>query len=206
MVDVHSLNESLNKHDKFWRICFFCDPSGSCGAFQFNCLLSTNCANIGIDNHTVDHVFRFQLPRDLPTFFQESGRGSRERGRQSTTRLFVDLTSYANLKRQILGSEVSEDDEFLAGDAEALALVGYNSALTPLKEKAKKRSQKARTRKKQSKYALSLPWKRRLRQRRLKELHEVASFVALNNGCWHVLKEWYLFSGKFERPPPFARI
>lgn len=85
-------------------------------------------------------------------------------------------------------------------------MVGYNSALTPLKERAKKQSQKAKSGKELSKYALSLTSKRRLRKRQLKELSEVAKFVSLDNGCWHVFKEWYLFSGKFERPPPFARI
>lgn len=70
----------------------------------------------------------------MPTFFQESGRGSRQRGRRSTTHLFIDLASYVNLKRQNNGEDLSEDDDLRAEDAEALALVGYNSALTPLKE------------------------------------------------------------------------
>lgn len=87
-----------------------------------------------MDNPDVHDVFRFQLPRDPSTLFQESGRGSRERGKPSTTLLFVDLASYFNLRWQILGSDGSEDDEFQGEGAEALALVGYNSALTPLKK------------------------------------------------------------------------
>lgn len=34
----------------------------------------------------------------------------------------------------------------------------------------------------------------------------MASFVSLDNGCWHVQKEWFLFTGKFERPPPQLRL
>ena len=110
-------------------------------------------------------MFRFQIPRDLPTFFQESGRGLRQRGRNSTTHLFIDLESYVNIRRQSMGSAVSEDDAFLGEDAEALALVGYNSALTPLKEKAKKQAKNAkRGKKRRSKYSISLPWKRRLKK------------------------------------------
>ena len=106
-----------------------------------------------------------------------------------------------------MGSAVSEDDAFLGEDAEALALVGYNSALTPLKEKAKKQAKNAkRGKKRRSKYSISLPWKRRLKKRQSKEVEEMAKFVALNNGCWHICKETYLFTGKFERPPPYAQI
>lgn len=53
---------------------------------------------------------------------------------------------------------------------------------------------------------LSLSWKSRLYKRNTKELDEVARFVVLDNGCWHVAKEWYLFSGRLERPPAYAHL
>ena len=58
-----------------------------------------NCANIGINNHAVDHTFHFQLSRDLPMLFHESGRGSRQRGKNLTTHLFVDLALYVDIQR-----------------------------------------------------------------------------------------------------------
>lgn len=78
--------------------------------------------------------------------------------------------------------------------------------MTPLKESAKQRITKSSYKKRRSKYALSLPWNRQLPKRQLAELTDMDNFVSLNNGCWHVLKECYVFTGKFERPLPFARI
>lgn len=70
-VDILSLNGSLKKHDKLWRIRSFCDPSTLSRKFKFNCLVSTNCTNIGIDNHLVHNIFCFEIPYDMPAFFQK---------------------------------------------------------------------------------------------------------------------------------------
>lgn len=69
----------------------------------------------------------------------------------------VDLVSYVNIRKQILGTNVSKGNEILGQDAETLAPVGYDSAITPLKEKAKKMlSKRSRGR---NDPTLSLPWK-----------------------------------------------
>ena len=54
---------------------------------------------------------------------------------------------FVNIRREILGSNISEDDDFLTfgQDTEVLALVGYNSTLTPQKEKSKKQAKREKS-------------------------------------------------------------
>lgn len=110
-VDIPSLNGSLNKHDKIWRIRFFVIRPGRKAISISGALFLPTVPIL---------AFCFQLARDLPTFFQESGWGSTQRGKRLATHLFVDLASFVNLRRKILGSDVSEDDALLGEDAEAL--------------------------------------------------------------------------------------
>ena len=50
----------------------------------FRAGICTNACNVGIDDERINYCVRFGLPRDLNTFFQERGRGSRRRGSPST--------------------------------------------------------------------------------------------------------------------------
>jgi len=84
-VDVLHIHGSLLKTEKFWNIQLFCHPptndeldANICG------LVGTNVVNVGIDDDLIQLVIRFEFPHDLPTVFQEQGRGSRQVGSAST--------------------------------------------------------------------------------------------------------------------------
>ena len=108
-VDIIHINSSLHKTDKFWRIRLFCDE-GHIREANFWVLVTTNAANVGIDKSTIGHQVRFKWTRDLPTYFQEHGRGSKHRGVSSICILYPDLSSYAFLVFQLL-REVEKNGE-----------------------------------------------------------------------------------------------
>lgn len=197
-VDVVYINGALNKHEKFWRIRLFCgDDKEHIDGMEFRALLTTNAANVGIDKHSVKMEIRFEFVRDLCTYFQEQGRGSRVPGVPSSYYLFLNLESYVYLKKQIL--ETRED--FEVEEDMAPEIVGFNTALTPLKNRAATSAPANGLRKKKKQQPLSGGAKKRLQQRQLRELHEVLSFFCLDNGCQHCLREHYLSSGKYEPVP-----
>ncbi len=82
-IDVININGSLDKIDKFWWICFFCDNRYSCQG-QFRALIMTNASNVGIDKHSITLQVQFEWPCDLFTYLQERGRGSWSQGVRST--------------------------------------------------------------------------------------------------------------------------
>ncbi len=92
-VDVIHINGLLHKVDKFWRIPLFCDKTHICKA-DFRVLVTTNAANVGIDKHSIALQMQFKWPRDLLTYFQEHGHGSRMVGTRSTCILYADLSLY----------------------------------------------------------------------------------------------------------------
>ena len=56
-------------------------------------MVGTTAVNVGIDNDLLDLIIRFDFARDLPTAFQEQGRGSRQPGRKSTYLVMYGLRS-----------------------------------------------------------------------------------------------------------------
>ena len=101
-VDVLHINGALHKVDKFWRIRLFCDET-HIRNHDFRALVTTNAANVGIDKHSIALQMIFEFPRDLPTYFQERGRGSRTAGTRSTCIVYVDLASFVFLVTQTAG-------------------------------------------------------------------------------------------------------
>jgi superfamily II DNA helicase RecQ len=94
---------------------------------QFRALVTTNASNVGIDKHSITLQVRFEWSRDLLTYFQERGRGSRSQGVTSTCILFADLASYIFLMSQlIMSSQVAEDTAAISDDVD-----GFNSAISP---------------------------------------------------------------------------
>ena len=87
-----------------------------------------NAANVGINKSQIALQVRFDWPRDLLTYFQECGRGSRQPGVRSTCVLYADLSSYVFLLCQLVrGSEHTYITvESQSGDCE-----GFNSAISP---------------------------------------------------------------------------
>ena len=82
-INVLHINGLLHKTDKFWRICLFCDE-GHIREADFWVLVTTNAANVGINKSQIALQVQFDWPRDLLTYFQECGRGSRLPGVRST--------------------------------------------------------------------------------------------------------------------------
>ena len=98
VCDVIVITGALNKNKKFWRIRIML---GSQNEYVVDCCfrvgVCTNACNVGIDDVRINYCVRFGLPRDLNTFFQERGRGSRQLGSPSTFVLYVELASYVYL-------------------------------------------------------------------------------------------------------------
>ena len=94
---------ALNKHEKFHRIRFFC---GADGEFvpdaSFRTLISTNAANVGIDNDHIDLIVRLGLPRDLMTYFQERGRGARQPGSVAECIIYSSMSSFVSIMTQTI--------------------------------------------------------------------------------------------------------
>jgi hypothetical protein len=70
---------------------------------DFRVLGTTNAANVGIYKSSIALQMRFDWPRDLFTYFQEQGRGSRQRGSKSICILYADLHLYVSLVLQLVG-------------------------------------------------------------------------------------------------------
>jgi superfamily II DNA helicase RecQ len=100
-IDIFNINGSLNKIDKFWRICLFCDDLHSRQG-QFRALVTTNAINVGIDKHSIALQVWFEWPRDLLTYFQERGREFWSQGVRSTCIVFGDFGSFIYLMSQLL--------------------------------------------------------------------------------------------------------
>jgi len=83
-VDVIHVHGKLNKHDKFWKNRLFCAIDREfVDDVKFHAMMGTSAANVGIDKLPIAFVTQFQTPRDLPTHFQERGRGSCVQGNPS---------------------------------------------------------------------------------------------------------------------------
>ena len=103
---------TLNKNEKFWRICLICgneEEEEFVGECSFCARVFANACNVGVDDSHINYYVC--LPRDLHTYLQESGHGSRRLGSQSGFILYVELTSYGIIIHQNLGSH-KEDAKF----------------------------------------------------------------------------------------------
>jgi len=191
-VDVIHINGSLHKTDKFWRICLFCDEDHISKA-DYRVLVTTNAANVGIDKHSIALQVRFEWLRDLLTYFQERGRGSRQRGTESLCTVYSTLSSYASLVYQLLcgNDDTCGDETQTEGTQEC---EGFNPAISP-----RRPDRQANT--SQHDFALGPAAKKQLRARSLTELHEVMRFFCLNFGCQHKRGEIYLLSGSLDSLP-----
>ena len=127
---------------------------------------------------------RFELPRDLPTYFQERGRGSLCPGEPSTCILYGDLSSYVYLLIQlfVVGNDVEDDVTSSTPNGN-----GYNSAISPRKQ--------GQVSPKKKNYPLSIMARRTLRLHTQTELHEVIRYFCLDLGCQHARGEFYLSTG-----------
>ena len=225
-TDVILMHGELKRLDKFWKMRLFnrkpranvrgeevrgMEPNmDDLADLDFRVFVSTSAANVGIDKSTVRAVFRYGFMRDLLTFLQERGRGSRVPGEQSECHLFLDLATYSINLLTILSPAVKNNDD--VEDAAYNADSGFNSALSPLAKKAAaaaefrssngKQSSSGSKEKARKKNSLKPYARMQLRQRQLRELDEVLRFTCLDNGCQHTVTQWYLSTGRFELPPP----
>jgi superfamily II DNA helicase RecQ len=175
-VDVIHINGSLHKTNKYWQICLYCNE-GHIREADYHVLVTTNAANVGIDKSSIALQVRFKWPRDLLTYFQEQGRGSRQRGMKSICVLYSDVPSYVSLVYQLLCG----DDNTTGDIAEAEGsgeCEGFDSAILP-------QCQVRRANTSQHDFALGPAAKKNLRARLLAELNEVMRFFCLNYGCLH---------------------
>jgi hypothetical protein len=118
--------------------------------------------DVGIDKNSVALQVRFELQRDLPTYFQEQGRGSRCPGEPSTCILYGDLGSYVYLRIQLfaVGNDVEDDVTSSTPGGN-----GYNSAISPWKQ--------GQASPKKKNYPLSIMARRTLCLRTQTKFHEV---------------------------------
>ena len=126
-----------------------------------------NAAYVGIDKLHIALQVRFDWPRDLLTYFQERGRGSRQPGVRSTCVLYDDLSSYVFLLCQLVrGSEQTNItvESQLGGECD-----GFNSAISPRRLPVHPANTSHED------FALGPTAKKRLQDCCIKELHEVAS-------------------------------
>jgi hypothetical protein len=141
---------------------------------------------VGIDNHSISLQVRLEWSRDLLTYFQERGRGSRSQGVTSTCILFADLASYIFLMSQlIMSSQVDEDTAAISDDVDR-----FNSAISPSRH-----GQQRKQPDENKKYALGPTARRSLRKRTTSELQDVICFFCLDKGCQHARGESYLAMG-----------
>eukprot|EP00956_Cyclotella_meneghiniana_P008998 scaffold12325_cov40-Cyclotella_meneghiniana.AAC.3 len=199
VCDVIVITGALNKHEKFWRIRILLGSQEFVIDCCFRVGVCTNACNVGIDDSRINYCVRFGLPRDLNTYFQERGRGSRQLGSPSTFVLYVELASYANIVRQILGSCVS-DDAISDMSMDELQLTGLNSAISPLairarREIASRNASDDDDRPAPRQYDLTPQNKRDIKKRSLQELADVMKFFFLDLGCQHLRGAEYLSLG-----------
>ena len=75
-INVFHVHGSLNAREKYWFIRLFCakiNVSELCGRI----LLAMPVANVGIDHSLVTNIVNMRFTRDLPTYYQQRGRGGR---------------------------------------------------------------------------------------------------------------------------------
>ena len=207
--DCIVIHGGLNKHEKFWRICFFCGTDEEYVEKVLFCILSsTNASNVGIDNDLINLIIRFGLPRDLMTFFQERGRGARQSGSSATCVLYTTVQSYVSIMSQILNHNKLTDTAEPTN--EELELRGAGSSITPLSAKAQRQLTKrkdskdkakrsTKPKKTAGKYDLSHHMRRQLRERSLSEINNVVCFFFLNKGCQHYRAAFYMSDGCLDR-------
>ncbi len=191
-VDVIHINGSLHKTNKYWQICLYCNK-GHIREADYHVLVTPNAANVGIDKSSIALQVRFEWPRDLLTYFQEQGRGSRQRGMKSICVLYLDLPSYVSLVYQLLcGNDNTTGDIAEAEDSGECE--GFDSAILP-------RCQVRCANTSQHDFALGPAAKKKLQARLLAELNKVMRFFCLNYGCLHKQGEIYLSSRSLEGSP-----
>jgi hypothetical protein len=198
--DIIVIHGGLNKHEKFWRIRFFCGMDGEyVNETCYRVLLSTNASNVGIDHRLINLVVRFELPRDLLTYLQERGRGGRL-GTLALCILYATIESYANIIRQIYSSNQQEDERDVS--VEELELRGMGSAISPLAQSARRELEQRRqpTTRRANPYALTLEMKRKLKKRQHQELMDVLRFFFLDKGCQHYRGALYQSMGVLDGP------
>ena len=158
-------------------------------------MVTTNAANVGIDKSQIALQVRFDWPRDLLTYFQERGRGSRQPGVRSTCVLYADLSSYVFLLCQLVrGSEHTD----ITVEAQSGECEGFNSAISPRRPPARPANTS------QADFALGSTAKKRLRDRCIEELHKVLRFFC-HLGCQHERGEINLSSGFLDSITATAR-
>ncbi len=198
VVDVINIHGALHKIDKFWHIQLFCEDDDTrvnrhMDDQKFGILVTTNASNVGIDKHTVSLQVRFEFPRDLLTYFQESGQGSCCQGASSTCILYANLASYTYLMAQIL--ELSLD---IGTESSKVVLQGVNSEISPI-------CQQRTGHDIGNNYKLGSFAKKHLHAQTSAELKEVLRFFCLDLGCQHSRGEIYLSSGVLDSSAPTTR-
>ena len=93
-------------------------------------MVTTNAAYVGIDKSQIALQVRFDWPCDLLTYFQERGRGSRQRGVRSTCVLYADLSSYVFLLCQLVRGS-NHTNIPVPVEAQSGECDGFNSAISP---------------------------------------------------------------------------
>jgi superfamily II DNA helicase RecQ len=125
-IDVIHINGLLHKIDKFLRICLFCDKTHIREA-TFQILVTTNADNMGINKSLIALQMQFDWPRDILAYFQERGRGSRQKGTKSMCILYANLLSYVFIVSQLsVGADDTVDVEIATNECD-----GINSAILP---------------------------------------------------------------------------
>ena len=154
--------------------------------------MGTTAVNVGIDDDLLDLTLRFEMPRDLPTAFQEQGRGSRVCGRPSAYHIMYCLRSFEYLMMEYHLPESNEDQDNVSLQIE---FVAATRQVSPTAERAKRLLEKKKKKYKKQSVPLSKADKRHLRARQIRELTEVVQFYCLDLGCQQVQKEHYLATG-----------
>ena len=195
-VDVVHIHGHLDRFEKFYFTRIYCSDI-IVPDFNPNVLVGTSAINVGIDNHRVDFIMRIGWPRDLFTFFQEKGRGSRETGSPSKCVVLADIRSYIDTLWSIFQGAKNHK----ANDVEPMnPIQGFNSAIKTSTQKNDALPAPTPTTK-NDKYKLCSSMRRKLELRQLLEFHQVVHFHCLDNGCMQRRAEWIMSSGKYETPP-----
>ncbi len=183
-INVINIIGSLDKIDKFWQIHLFCD---SCHSHQgrFCALVTMNAVNVGIDKHSIALQVCFEWPRDLLTYFQEWGIGSRVEGVQSTCIVYGDLSSYVYLMTQFLSKSINDNDRSPSADDEVIE--SFNSAISPWRSSRQINTKKT--------YPLGPTRRRSVRNCTQSEMLDVLQYFCLDLGCQHARGEAYLSTG-----------
>jgi hypothetical protein len=85
---------------------------------------------VGIDKSQIALQVQFDWPRELLTYFQERGRGSRQPGVRSTCVLYADLSSYVFLLCQLVRGS-NHTNIPVPVEAQSGECDGFNSAISP---------------------------------------------------------------------------